>query len=256
MNFKIIRVTILLLVLGYVGLDSLLTNTRTNSWENSIRVVIYPINADGSTKTKQYIDQIEVSQFEGIAALIKKEAERYGVNLLKPMMINLAKPIDTLPPAIPEGKNILSVAWWSLQLRYWSWKEDHYEGTRPHIRAYALYFDPQTHFQLAHSTGLEKGKIAVIQLFADRRHTLQNNVIVLHELLHTIGATDKYDPQTNLPVYPDGYAHPDRKPLHPQKRAEIMGGRIAISEIKAKIPSNLSQTLIGPKTAQEIGWVE
>lgn len=114
MNFKIIRVTILLLVLGYVGLDSLLTNTRTNSWENSIRVVIYPINADGSTKTKQYIDQIEVSQFEGIAALIKKEAERYGVNLLKPMMINLAKPIDTLPPAIPEGKNILSVAWWSL----------------------------------------------------------------------------------------------------------------------------------------------
>lgn len=96
----------------------------------------------------------------------------------------------------------------------------------------------------------------MIQLFADRRHTLQNNVIVLHELLHTIGATDKYDPQTNLPVYPDGYAHPDRKPLHPQKRAEIMGGRIAISEIKAKIPSNLSQTLIGPKTAQEIGWVE
>lgn len=256
MNFKIIRITILLLVLGYVGLDTLLSNSRANSWTHPLRVVIYPINGDGSVRAKQYIDQIDVSQFDGIAKLVKKEAVRYGLDLPKPMTINLANPISTLPPVIPRDKNMLSVMWWSLQLRYWSWKEDHYEGIRPHIRAYALYFDPKTHHQLAHSTGLEKGKIAVIQLFADRKHTLQNNVIVLHELLHTIGATDKYDLQTNLPIYPDGYASPDRSPLYPQNKAEIMGGRIALSESKAEIPLTLSQTVIGPKTAQEIGWVK
>lgn len=256
MNFRIIRITLLLLVLGFVGLDTLLSNTRANSWENSLRVVIYPINGDGSTRTKRYIDQINVTQFDEIPVLIKKEAKQYGLDLLNPMTIDVASPVNTLPPAIPQDRNMLSVMWWSLQLRYWSWKEDHYEGIRPHIRAYALYFDSKIHHQLAHSTGLEKGKIAVIQLFADRRHTSQNNVIVLHELLHTIGATDKYDLKTNLPVYPDGYANPERIPLYPQRKAEIMGGRIALSESKAKIPSALSQTVIGLKTAQEIGWVK
>lgn len=256
MNFKIVRIIILLLVLGYVGLDTVLSNTRANSWENPLRVVIYPVNGDGRAQTKKYIDQIKVAQFNDITASLKQEAERYGVTLPKLMTIDLAQPIDTLPPEVPGVKSMLAVAWWSLKLRYWSWKEDHYEGIRPHIRAYAIYFDPETRSELAHSTGLEKGKIALIQQFADRRHAKQNNVIILHELMHTIGATDKYDPYTNLPIYPEGYANPDRKPLYPQTKAEIMGGRIPISETKAEIPPGLSKTVVGPKTAQEIGWTE
>jgi len=73
--------------------------------------------------------------------------------------------------------------------------------------------------------------------------------------MHTFGASDKYDENSNLPIYPDGYAEPKRKPLHPQRAAEIMGGRIAISESKAQIPSALSATLVGEKTAEEIAWL-
>ena len=40
--------------------------------------------------------------------------------------------------------------------------------------------------------------------------TEENNVIVAHEILHTFGATDKYDPATTQPRYPDGYAEPGR----------------------------------------------
>jgi hypothetical protein len=35
-----------------------------------------------------------------------------------------------------------------------------------------------------------------------------------------------------------------------------MGGRVPMSEYKAEIPKSLAQTLIGDKTAREIGWIK
>ena len=49
-----------------------------------------------------------------------------------------------------------------------------------------------------------------------------NNVVIAHELLHTFGATDKYDPADNMPRHPDGFAEPDARPLFPQRLAEII----------------------------------
>tara|TARA_R110002073_G_C9411317_1_gene575313 strand:- start:68 stop:838 length:771 start_codon:yes stop_codon:yes gene_type:complete len=256
MNFKVIRIFILLLILCYVGLDTLLSHARVTSWKNSLRVVIYPVNADGSTQTENYISQLDLSRFDSIKTILKTEAFRYGLKLSKPITINLADQLKSLPPELPQDRNMLNVMWWSLKLRFWSWKEDNYKGIQPHIRVYALFFNPQTQRVLAHSTGLEKGKIAVIQLFASNQYSQQNNVIIFHELLHTLGATDKYNMSNNLPVYPDGYADPESIPLYPQRKAEIMGGRIALSETKASIPPGLSKTVIGPKTAEEIGWVK
>ena len=82
-----------------------------------------------------------------------------------------------------------------------------------------------------------------------------NRVVVAHELLHTLGATDKYDPATNRPIYPSGYAQPRRTPRLPQTKAELMGGRLPISEHDARIPAGLHEVVIGPDTAYEIGWL-
>ena len=65
---------------------------------------------------------------------------------------------------------------------------------------------------------------------------------------------DKYQPATNLPSYPLGYAEPQRQPRYPQRRAEIMGGRIPVSAHEAVMPDSLSQCDIGPATALEIRW--
>jgi hypothetical protein len=78
-------------------------------------------------------------------------------------------------------------------------------------------------------------------------------VVIAHELLHTLGASDKYDPQSLAPVFPDGYAEPDRQPRHPQRLAEIMAGRFALADGQLAMPERLGQTLIGPRTAAEIG---
>jgi len=82
-----------------------------------------------------------------------------------------------------------------------------------------------------------------------------NNVIIAHEVMHTVGASDKYDPKSGLPIYPAGYAEPKLQPRYPQSKAEIMGGRIPLSQKGAQIPRSLKQVVVGQQTAIEIGWL-
>ena len=85
-------------------------------------------------------------------------------------------------------------------MRYWAFSFDEYEGPKPDIRMFIVYFDPKTHKQLNNSLGLEKGLIGVVNAFADNEMEEQNNVVLAHEILHTLGAADKYDPiRENLP---------------------------------------------------------
>jgi len=256
MSFKNLRISVLLLILAYVGLNTFLNNKRATDWKHPLRVVIYPINADSKPTTEKYISQISHQQFDDFKALLQREALKYGLNLSSPIQVQVSKPIKNLPPIIPKDKNTFSIMWWSLKLRYWSWKTDNHTGISPQIRAYALYTTPTENRRLTHSTGLKKSKIALIKLAADNKSTQKNNIIILHELLHTLGATDKYDLQTNQPIFPDGYAEPNLTPILPQRKAEIMAGRIAITQSKAIIPKGLVQTVIGTKTAQEIGWLK
>ena len=63
--------------------------------------------------------------------------------------------------------------------------------------------------------------IGIVKAFAGRDDGPRNAVVIAHELLHTLGASDKYNPQSLAPVFPEGYAEPDRQPRHPQRLAEI-----------------------------------
>jgi hypothetical protein len=59
---------------------------------------------------------------------------------------------------------------------------------------------------------------------------------------------------TGEPIFPDGYSEPDRKPLFPQKLAEIMGGRIPVNSYSSVMPDSLDECKIGRQTAEEIGF--
>jgi hypothetical protein len=98
--------------------------------------------------------------------------------------------------------------------------------------------------------------IGIIRLFASPKMAAQNNIVMLHELLHTLGATDEYDLSTDQPLYPDGYAQPDLQPRLPQKKAEIMAGRIPLTAHHAEMPESLADVVVGAKTAREIGWIK
>ena len=59
------------------------------------------------------------------------------------------------------------------------------------------------------SLGLSKGLVAIAHLYADDGARGGNQVVIAHELLHTLGATDKYERATGQPLVPDGLGDPD-----------------------------------------------
>jgi len=122
------------------------------------------------------------------------------------------------------------------------------------IRLFVLYHDPATLERTPDSHGLQKGLMGVVHAFATRDMEGGNQIVIAHELLHTVGATDEYDLATEQPLYPGGYADPERKPLYPQDQAEIMAGRRALSAEESEMPRSLREVVVGPATAVEIHW--
>jgi hypothetical protein len=124
----------------------------------------------------------------------------------------------------------------------------------PQIRVFVRYHDPSFTESVPHSVGMQKGLVGVVHAFADRDMTRTNSLVIAHEILHTLGASDKYDPLSLAPLYPAGYAEPQREPVHPQSLTEVMAGRFAIDTRTFEIPHSLDEVLVGPATALEIRW--
>lgn len=251
--FRKLRILILLFILATVGLEAWRAHDRTSSWERTVNIGIYPIAADDSAATAQYLKSLDLDGFREIKQWLQEQAGEYGQGQHEVADIWLAPVIQDKPPLPPRQAGMLEAMVWSLKLRWWAWEHSHIGKLKPQIRLFVLYHDPNLTPALPHSTGLNKGKIGIIHAFASRQQHKQNAVVITHELLHTFGATDKYALGTLQPHFPEGYAEPERSPLHPQPYAEIMGGRTPVSPTQAEIPESLWQTMIGPMTAREIG---
>lgn len=250
-----VRVALLLVVLGAVAAQAWIDRESTTDWDDPLWVGIFPLNADGSDVAERYIASLTEADFAGIADFFAREAHRFGVQIEQPVRIELYPSPSRLPPALPSDAGLLSTMWWSLRLRWYAWQVSDVPGRAPaQIRVFVHYHDPQRSPRVPHSLGLQKGLVGVVHAFADRSMRRSNEIVIAHEVLHTLGATDKYDPETNAPLYPHGYAEPERVPLHPQPRAEIMAGRRARSEGEYEMPESLNQVVVGAVTAAEIRW--
>jgi len=250
-----LRIGVLLLILAAVALDAWLTRLRSTDWDRALWVTVYPIVADGRDATRDYVAALQREHFTALESFLEREAARHGLPLATPLHIELGRTLAEMPPLPEPGAGRLDIAWWSLKLRRWANRmQSDQPGPRGDIRIFVLYYDPAARQTVAHSLGLQKGLIGIVHAFATRSMTRTNNVVIAHELLHTLGATDKYDPATSQPRFPEGYAEPEREPLHPQAFAEVMGGRIAVSASRAEIPETLDEVLVGALTAREIGW--
>ena len=98
--------------------------------------------------------------------------------------------------------------------------------------------------------------MGVVYAYAADEMDDENDIVIAHEVMHTLGATDKYDMATGLPVFPDGYGDPLAEPRYPQAVAEIMAGRTALSPTDAEMPRSLDEVVVGPETAVEVNWAE
>lgn len=253
--FKIFRITLLLAILLGVIYDRWRAHHRTD-WKMPLVVALYPINADASPVAAEYIQNLKEEDFEDIESFFGEEARRYAVPLPAPVEVLLAAPVAESPPRPPRNGGMMDAVPWSLHFRWWAWR--HSGGVRraPHARLFLLYADPATHPMLEHSTAIREGMIGIAHVFASKKQARQNAVVIAHELLHTLGATDKYDLQTTYPRHPEGFAEPGAEPLLPQRFAELMGGRTPVTTGQAEIPESLARVLVGTHTAAEIGWTK
>ncbi len=253
--WKIIRIAVLLLVLAGVGAAAWLDRLTTTSWDRTLWVGVFPLNGDGSEAAARYIENLRVEDFAAIESFFAQEASRHGVKIDRPVRVDLYPSPHERPPELARGSTRLQVMWWSLKMRLYARRAADVPGRpRSHIRVFVLYHDPRLSESLPHSLGMQKGLIGVVHAFADRSMTGSNNIVIAHETLHTVGATDKYNLDTGAPIYPGGYGEPELSPRFPQRYAEIMAGQRALSDHEQEMPETLRGVIVGAQTAREIGW--
>jgi len=253
-RFKPVRIAILLVVLLVVALTTWQQHYRSTRWHVPLYVAIYPIAADDSPVTRAYLDTLDAERFKAIDRFFTREALRYQLETSEPVKTRLRSELQERPPQRAPDAGMLTTILWSLRLRYWAWRVSGHVHEPEDIRMFVLYHDPALTPTVPHSLGLTKGLIGVVYAFAAPQMNGENNVVIAHELLHTVGATDKYNSADDAPRFPDGYGDPAQQPLYPQLTAELMAGRRALSPDKASQALSLDEVVIGPATALEINW--
>lgn len=252
--WRAIRISLLLLILLTVGASAVIDRWSTATWDDTLSVGVYPILADNSAATATYLGHLSTSQLAPIEEFFATEAQHYRLSQTRPVKLWLYPALQEPPPRLDPNSGALSTILWSLRLRWYTWQKasDHVGK----IRVFVLYHDPSRTPVVPHSLGMRKGLIGVVYAFAAAEMIGTNNMVIAHEVLHALGATDKYDMQSLQPIYPQGYGDRNAQPRHPQEQTEIMAGRRAISEHAAEQPTDLSSVVIGPETAAEISWTK
>jgi hypothetical protein len=250
-----LRIAILLVILGMVAWSTWYDRLSTTDWDETLYVGVFPIDDAGNEVAREYIHALSDSRIAEIEQFLNDEARRFGILTPRPVRVQLYPVVQEAPPARQARGNFLQDMWWSLKLRMYARRASRASGRPPpQIRIFVIYHDPTFNRTVPHSVGMQEGLVGVVHAFADRGMTRANNVVIAHEVLHTLGASDKYDPETLAPQFPAGFAEPDLDPRYPQSLAEIMAGRYAIDSRTFEMPDSLEEVVVGAATALEIGW--
>lgn len=248
-----LRYLILLIILLLVAGRETYNKWKIASWDETLTVQIFAVNADRRNSTADYISRLNDADFSAIEKFVNLQARNYDIDI-NVIEVGYGGELADIPPQPPEAGSALENIIWSLKFRFWTWfRETTIADEEADINLFVNYFDTDTTQSLRHSVGLRDARVALVNAFAERAYQGSNNVVITHELMHIFGASDKYG-NANQPEHPAGFADPYQDPLYPQLRAEIMGGRIPLSPSKSKTPNSLSDVVINIFTASEIHW--
>ena len=249
---KQIRVLLLLLLLAplvfllFIGVDP------QPNWDRTLVVGLYPDNADGSEEAAAMIADLDSGDFLAIEDYFSAQARAHGLPLDRPFEFRLGEKIDRSPPPPPARHRTRDQLPWAIQLRWWHYRLNR-QGLQPDI-VVVLRFHGNDEPARLHSIGMAQPRLALVNLVANPEMQAYNQIVIAHELLHTVAADDLYSTQNRSPSFPDGYAAPDQQPRYPQTKAELMAMRIPITAELARPPRALEDTMIGDETAEQIGW--
>ena len=249
-----LRILLLLLLLILVAASTGWESWLVRQWNIPLNIRIYPVVQGDDQETRDYVRTLNDGDFQEIADFMQQQSMHYRLQPIARPRIRLEPVLTEEPPRFnPVGASMLDSIVWSLAMRKWVGEHTGWFAGLGVIKLFVIYHPAGMDLPLESSLALRKGLIGVVNAYALTWQNAQNNIVITHEMLHTLGATDKYGPDLQ-PVFPDGFADPKAQPRLPQSNAEIMAGRIPLTPTRSVMPASLGFCQIGAKTAWEIGW--
>jgi hypothetical protein len=199
-------------------------------------------------------------RFHALEVRLASEYHRYGGRLDRPVAFTLYGPVsvDQPPPADPDS-DIPSLARHAYELWRWTHAVDVGSGLPARSfdsRIYLVMRAPRDKGrQWVEGSSESGGRIGLAKVELDVSSVDLALFVASHEFLHTLGATDKYDPSTGLAAIPMGLVEPERVPAYPQRYAEVMARNLVLAPGSERPPESIAELGVGVVTAREIGWL-
>jgi hypothetical protein len=256
LTFRRARILFLLALLGATAAWAASTEHRRHvrtRWDRPVEVGVVLLDRDGAADARQWRRGLDE-----LASHLHAEMNRCRGAGFPPFRFSLAGPVPWSGslPLSPPSDGLGDRTWHALDL--WRALRDvdaaaGTAGARWDVRVYVLAVKvPGWDGSFAEGVGALNGELVLVRGSGagDLSMPLQ---VIGHELLHTVGASDKYDAAGHA-LEPEGLADPDAEPRFPQRHAEWMVGEVAVAPGVGRLPSSLSEVRVGPATAREIGW--
>ncbi|MEO8903646.1 MAG: hypothetical protein ABI488_15295 [Polyangiaceae bacterium] len=198
------------------------------------------------------------ARFPTLEERLASEYHRYGGRLARPVQFTVFGPVtvDRAPPPDPDA-GLSSLARHAYE--QWRWTHAVDEGANLPARSfdsriYVLARAPQdANRNWVEGSSEFGGRVGLARVDLDTTVVDLALFVVSHELLHTLGASDKYD-AAGRALIPDGLVEPRRVPLYPQRYAEVMTRNLVLAPGLERPPESVSELGVGVETAREIGW--
>jgi len=244
---------ILIGVLSYAWIDIRRRRAR-NAWDHTLDVAIVvvrmgPVDDESFSTMRNRLPLLE--------ARLDEQLHRYRSPAVRPFAFTLAGPVDMdeLPPSLDSES-----VWDATRYAYRLWRYARDVDARAGLDAafdtkiYLVARPPSAQErQLVEGSSQQQGRLGTVQVELDPGMVDFALFVVSHELMHTLGANDKYL-TSGRTMIPRGLAEPLRQPLYPQRYADVMARNRPVSQWDEVPPESLDELGVGPATAAEIGW--
>jgi hypothetical protein len=257
-RFYYLRVSILLLVLGgvlgYAALDHARRSAR-RQWRRPLHVALVLLQQGELDPAALALLQARIEPLEEV---LEAEFARYGGSF-RPVRFHPFGPVPqpAAPPEPTGDSSLFESLRLSLALGAFARRADRAAGVDAGNwdgKVYVLLSAPwSARRALVEGLGEDGGRIAVTSLELSEDSVDFGLFVVAHELLHLLGAEDRYGPD-GLTLLPEGLGAPQQEPRFPQRKAEVMARGLVLEPGVERPPGQLDELSVGPLTAAEIGW--
>jgi hypothetical protein len=255
-RWRVLLLAVVLFVTGAWAVGVTRARAARRAWTEPLRVAVVVVAPEAVPAGEV---QAVARGLRALEARLAAEAWRYRPGAPAPFAFDVHGPVRAAPPPLPPaagGPQRLAhaLALWRA-LRAVHAAADGFVPGAYDARLYLALDAASGARRFAEGAGEAGGEVGLVRAGVDPADPTLAVEALAHELLHCLGATDKYGADGHA-LAPAGLADPDRSPRYPQPRADLMGVEVALGPGDGRLPASIDELAVGPATAAEIGWTD